>query len=554
MPVFFLTNSIIYFIGLFHLKNEKIFCFEKSRLTTPSNIDTIFFGKTDILCDNTFEINGYHPIYVNPHRTNSISFRTYKINQSKEMNSQLLKYYKDYLHKCQNNTLNPDFNIRQEIRVEKNQINNKINQESNECITLFLECLLSCNNIEKYNTELFGNSIETAIFKNMKWDLKSYRFNNNIDSKNKDFKDDYFKGTSNDNLNYNYDYNLNLIDRNINDIYPNNYYKITESLNNEIELQNKPIITRFNSKYYLGQIKKKNTNTNVSEFSVESNFSNYIKNDISKSNIASYKLRIYKKFIKNGTLDSSAIVYNFITKELRFMTKGIPEEILEKCNNSTIPDNFHNVISLYRRKGFIIIICASKIISIDDYKESNTIEDYMKNLTFCGFVSFKNKLKNEIINSIKDLNQFNCNLIISSGDNVFNCLPIGFDSTIIENKNIFSFEKEEKKNRLIISKIYSGKKINEEEEQNNKNTNTSLDKLSRHTFSSKLFKSSATQQDSTSIKGKKEISKKNDDISIKFEEKDTRNDSKIFSPNKSLKGYNNLLKNQLYLNIFSLKS
>ena len=269
----------------------------------------------------------------------------------------------------------------------------------------------------------------------------------------------------------------------------------------------------------------------MSEFSVESNFSNYIKNDISKSNIASYKLRIYKKFIKNGTLDSSAIVYNFITKELRFMTKGIPEEILEKCNNSTIPDNFHNVISLYRRKGFIIIICASKIISIDDYKESNTIEDYMKNLTFCGFVSFKNKLKNEIINSIKDLNQFNCNLIISSGDNVFNCLPIGFDSTIIENKNIFSFEKEEKKNRLIISKIYSGKKINEEEEQNNKNTNTSLDKLSRHTFSSKLFKSSATQQDSTSIKGKKEISKKNDDISIKFEEKDTRNDSKIFSPN-----------------------
>ncbi len=230
MPVFFLTNSIIYFIGLFHLKNEKIFCFEKSRLTTPSNIDTIFFGKTDILCDNTFEIKGYHPIYVNPHRTNSISFRTYKINQSKEMNSQLLKYYKDYLHKCQNNTLNPDFNIRQEIRVEKNQINNKINQESNECITLFLECLLSCNNIEKYNTELFGNSIETAIFKNMKWDLKSYRFNNNIDSKNKDFKDDYFKGTSNDNLNYNYDYNLNLIDRNINDIYPNNYYKITESL------------------------------------------------------------------------------------------------------------------------------------------------------------------------------------------------------------------------------------------------------------------------------------------------------------------------------------
>lgn len=144
-------------------------------------------------------------------------------------------------------------------------------------------------------------------------------------------------------------------------------------------------------------------------------------------------------------MTSSAIVYNFITQELRFMTKGIPEEILDKCDKSTIPDNFDNVISIYRRQGFILVICAFKIIDIDEYKDSNSIDDYMNNLTFCGFVTLKNKLKIEIINSIRDLRQFNCNLIISSGDNIFNCLPIGFDSSIIENKNIFSFDKEEKK-------------------------------------------------------------------------------------------------------------
>ena len=182
-----MTNSIIYFIGLFHLKNENIFCFEKSKLTSPSNINTIFFGKTGILCENNYEINGYHPISINTHRSNSIGFRTYKSNQYKEMNSQLLKYYKDYLFKCQNNIFNQDFNPRHALRVDLNQYNlNKTIQESNECITLFLECLLCCNNVEKYNQEIFGNSVETNIFKNMKWDIKSYRFNNNFNNKEQD--------------------------------------------------------------------------------------------------------------------------------------------------------------------------------------------------------------------------------------------------------------------------------------------------------------------------------------------------------------------------------
>ena len=91
MPVFFLTNSIIYFVGIIHLKNENIFCFEKSKLVSPSNIDTIFIGKTGILCESEFEINGYHPIHINPHSKNCISYRTYTTYQCKEMNSQLLK-------------------------------------------------------------------------------------------------------------------------------------------------------------------------------------------------------------------------------------------------------------------------------------------------------------------------------------------------------------------------------------------------------------------------------------------------------------------------------
>ena len=42
---------------------------------------------------------------------------------------------------------------------------------------------------------------------------------------------------------------MNLNDKNINDIYPNNYYKISESYKNEDKIKNKIGLTRFNSKY-----------------------------------------------------------------------------------------------------------------------------------------------------------------------------------------------------------------------------------------------------------------------------------------------------------------
>jgi magnesium-transporting ATPase (P-type) len=545
-------------MGIFHLKNENIFCFEKSKLISPSRINTIFFSKTGILCENNFEINGYHPIYINPHRANSISYRTYKENQYKEMNSQLLKYYKGYLEKRRNDPFNHDTNLRHALRVERNQLfMDKMSKESCECTTIFLECLLSCNNIEKYNTEIFGNSIEIDIFKNMNWDIKSYRFNNNNISDKSDGSSysnsfSYLSQSIGENKKYYYDEKFNLIDKNINDIYPNNYYKITESIKNESQIQLKPVITRLNTKFYLEQMKKKGSiNSNISEFSVTPNSSNFIKKNISESHIVSYKLRIYKRFIKNGTLTTSAIVYNFITKELRFMTKGIPEEVLDKCDKTTIPENFDNVISIYRRQGFILVICACKIIDIDEYKDSNSIDVYMNNLTFCGFVTLKNKLKMEIINSIRDLRQFNCNLIISSGDNIFNCLPIGFDSSIIENKNIFSFDKEEKKNRIMISKIYSNKKVNDLEEEIDKKTSTSFDKLSKQTITNKIPSSPFTKPKETVMikllgnnsysRVRKETAKNSDDISRRQtdddnEEKETNTENRRLTPIKNMKG------------------
>ena len=135
------------------------------------------------------------------------------------------------------------------------------------------------------------------------------------------------------------------------------------------------------------------------------------------------------------------------------------------------------LLSYYRRRGFIVIICAGKRLSIEQYTDNDTEDKYMINLTFYGFITLKNRLKPEVIYALNELKEFNCDFIISTGDNIYNSLSVGFESTILENKDIYSFEKDEIKNRIVIKKINnsSGNSNNEEEknynEQNNDNIN-----------------------------------------------------------------------------------
>ena len=490
MPVYYITSNIIIFLSIIRLKSENIFCYDKSRLlNNAGKIDTIFFSKTGTLCKKNLEINEYHPVYINPHRPGIITYKVYKSNQSKEMNIKLMRYYKDYI--CKKNANNePEFNLRHGLKISPSQLKmDKLNNQSSEYITLFLECLLSCNSIDKFNSEIYGNSIETTIFNDMNWDVKIYDYRENIG--NNKMLDYYSKTTEKRGNKLFYNNKFVFIDKKVSDIFPKNYYKITETSNNEIYGKSFSLL-RTNSEYFSDEIKtdsndnlpKKNNLKDI----LSSMHLNPIIDDISSAHIYSYKLRIYKKFIVYGTLNTSAIVYNFMTKELRFMIKGMIEDILDKCDRNSLPENFENTISFYRKKGFIIIICATKLLNVEEYNDLNGYDYYLNELTFCGFITFKSILKKDIKTSINELKKFNCNLIIASGDNEYNCLSVGFQSGIIENKNVFVFDKDDKLNRVVIRKIYSVKCINEKlyEDTNTKKSST-LGKNSAKVITNKIF-------------------------------------------------------------------
>ena len=300
------------------------------------------------------------------------------------------------------------------LEYYKNYLNNNF-IESQERLILFFECLLSCSNVEKYNLEFFGSDINIKLFEDLKWDIKQYdEINNKIYLNNK-----YYTIKT------------------IMDIFSNNYYKLSK-------------LRRDNNN------KRKNDNSNyISIISPLYNLNDtLIKTLFSNMDSNSYKIRIYKRFIYRESLDSAAIVHNLLTNEIRFMVKGTPEEVINKCNKFTLPNNIEQIISSYRKKGFIILICASKLLNIFEYNDINNLEFYMDDLIFCGLLILENRTKPGIINSLKEVKKYNDNILIISGDNEYNCLSTFVNCGLIENKNVFVLDNE-KNNNITIKKILS---------------------------------------------------------------------------------------------------
>ena len=149
------------------------------------------------------------------------------------------------------------------------------------------------------------------------------------------------------------------------------------------------------------------------------------------------------------------------------MVKGIPEDIIVKCQKNTIPNNLEKVISNFRKKGLIIQACASKLLDLNTYNDNKEdFEYYMDDLKFCGLLTLENKVKHNVKVSIEEIKKFCNDLLIISGDNVYNCLSTGFQSGIIDNKNILILELDKNNtNKITIQKISSNVKNMEDENE-----------------------------------------------------------------------------------------
>ena len=466
MPIYYLTSCYITFLGIFNLNTDdkhNIQCIDESRLIESGKINKVIFDKTGTLTESKIEISAFIPLYYDNSPYKFI-FKIYEKKNIKKICEEHLIYYKNLVKK---NSSNENISLIQTLSEAKNTISNRDSICNNfELSALFLQCLVCCSNLLKINNEICGNIIEKEVIEMMKWDINTVEIINDDNDNNTNNSQENSESIIDkihrigsiffNNANNISSSSLNNNSKNIiSEVFPKNYYKITEGM----------------------KIKKKPTNirNSIIRQSIRMN----------KNKINTFKLIIISRFFSNSYMNISCIVYNFIEDNYRFMIKGAPEKILKCCINTSFPE-IEKLLIKALKEGYRVVACASKIIEYNQDEQNQKEEYYLKDLTLCGFIFLKNKLKVESKKVIEKIINMECDVSISTGDSISNVIGVGLESGIIKEKNIYVFDLnfKGKKPKIVVSNYFSD--ISKEKE---------YDKEKKTIESSKKIKSSKKKED-----------------------------------------------------------
>ena len=462
MPIYYIIICFIKHLGISYLNNDtkdSIQCIDESRLNESGKINRVIFDKTGTLTENNIEISAFIPLYYD-YSSFKLYFKIYDKKNIKKICDEHLIYYRNYLLNKNSNSedsQNIELNMPEDNKntlidsfYDKNLYND--NNICYELSALFLQCLVCCTNLVKINNEICGNLIEKEIIDIIKWDINTVELpsennemsniqdnENVIDKINK--IGSIFFNESNKIIKNNYNYNsLNVIS----EVFPKNYYKITEGM--KLFQSNKTSL--YNQKPILSILKRNNQQKN--------------------SELKSFKLIIISRFFNNSYMNISCIVYNIMEDNYRFMTKGPPDKILKYCINSSIPD-IEKILNKSLKEGYRVVACATKIIKYNQYDKNQKEEYFLKDLTFCGFILFKNNLKEEAKQIVESIKKMECDVSISTGDGIFNTFETGLKCGLYNDKNIFIFDvsNKGKKPKILVTSINKGNKLEEARQSNN---------------------------------------------------------------------------------------
>ena len=392
------TLSISLTVGTFYyqyiLKQKKISCSDEQRLIAAGRVNKIIMDKTGTLTKEDLELFGF--------------IATIKNNQGKiifdsiEKNTKLyLSFLSDYYKK--------EFHKKTEVLNYE-----KINDDVNNSMTYFLECLATCHSITKINDEPKGNSIDLKIFENLKWIYESL-------DKTKLFSDrDQFE------------------------MRPKKYFQITEEQYFTKNTNYIKINDKLNS-YKLKVILRCPFDSRHQSMSV------IVKNNFDSS------IRLYMKGapekISNLCIEETKPDnFNYIHK--LYTLQGF--RVLA-CATKLISNDSEN---------------EDEILVNEKYKYYNH-----KDMTFLGFVIFQNRLKKNTKTILRNLTELGLFPIISTGDNAFTSISVVKECNIIHPNSKFCIMdvNNEKDDNSFYKRMFNK---NNFILQNNKNNNIPILKCS----------------------------------------------------------------------------
>ncbi|WAR15529.1 AT133-like protein [Mya arenaria] len=131
--------------------------------------------------------------------------------------------------------------------------------------------------------------------------------------------------------------------------------------------------------------------------------------------------------LTSGNVRMSVIVRRLGAEHFEIFTKGAPEMIASLCVTDTVPDDFHDILMSYTRRGFRVLALAYKPLPEKlKYPKLQRIEreQVERGLTFLGLIVMENRLKPETTPVIRDLKDANIRPIMVTGDNMLTALSV----------------------------------------------------------------------------------------------------------------------------------
>jgi len=362
----------------YSLISKQISCSGVYRLMAAGKINKLIFDKTGTLTEEDLELHGY----ISSVKKEGILILDSREKNSKLYLSNLSEYYKNEFHNRiikQNKDKEEILDIKNEKEKDSNsEKENEVNKEkkeddTNNTITYFMECLATCHSVTKINDENKGNSIDIKIFNEVNWIYIPLNLTSNTN--------DQFE------------------------VKPKKYFKITEE---QFFMKNKNKNISENNElnsYKLKVIYRSHFESRNQSMSV------IVKNNFNDS-IRLYIKGAPEKIIRQ-CLDKS-IPYNYDEVHRKYTLQGY--RVLA-CATKLISENSEN---------------EEEIISNEDYQNYKN-----NDLIFLGLILFQNKIKTHTKKVLQKLKNDGLFPIISTGDNAFTSISLVKECNLVKNNSKF---------------------------------------------------------------------------------------------------------------------
>lgn len=148
---------------------------------------------------------------------------------------------------------------------------------------------------------------------------------------------------------------------------------------------------------------------------------------------------ILRQFPFSSSLQRMSVVTRQFSGD-RFVvfSKGAPEKIASLCDPETIPDNFHEVLHNYTRRGFRVLALAYRPLKSGlSYARMQRVsrQDIEEDLKFLGLLTLGNLLKPETIPTIEKLNKACIRTVMVTGDNMLTAISVANECGMISGQD-----------------------------------------------------------------------------------------------------------------------